>query len=553
MDSTGILQLEPNVQAEQVRDIWRDKAYRSLFYFAKVIMGYKELVGYLHGYGCDEIQNTALTIRKRGILWPRGHFKSTMGKAYALWCLLPKLEVDPWGNPYPEDIRYCHDPNKRILYVSESAIVAAKNLKDIKWAIENNEILKWLFPEIIPANFNATKWTDEEILLPRSKSYDESSITTKGVGGKGTGFHYDLIIYDDIVGEEASHSTPVMEDAINWFRAAPGLMNDQETAEELILGTRWKDGAADLYGWIMENIPDQYIWSIKSCYDDAGLPIFPDRFSKLKLDDIRRREGEYLFACNYLNDPTNKEGADFKPEWIRWYKVGEDGKTLYPEDGSAPVALSSLNRISFYDIAKGGKKSKAESALGGSGMASDGRLFVLDAWAENATAGEVSEVWHQMHDRFIFQKNYFEDFGVQSVVCEVVKLQEAESECARCKARGKSNVHHRHIRPEGWKPPGGNAQPNKEERIRLYSQKQFEGPGVYLRRGPKGMEKLKKQILAFPHMTQMDLIDMLAYLCKLSRRPLSDEYVAEEKEREEKILAQRETRSYTERNYGGYV
>lgn len=554
MNSTEILQLGNEGRAEDLRNQLRDKAYRSLYYFSKVIMTYKELVAHLHLPGCDWIQSTALTIRKRGLLWPRGHFKSTMGKGYALWSVLPKLQLDPWGNPYPEELVYCHDPNTRILYVSESADVAAKNLRDIKWNVENNQILRWLFPELIPPNLNDTKWTDDEILLPRSRSFDEPTITTKGVGGKGTGFHYDKIIYDDIIGEEASHSEAKMQDAIEWFKAAPGLMNDQETAEELILGTRWKDGSADLYGWIEEHIPDQYSWNKLGCYDEDGEPIFPERFSREKLNQIRRREGEYLFACNYLNDPTAPEGADFQPDWIRWYDVSEDKKTLIPTDGTPPILLGNLLRISFYDVSAGGKSATAENAIVGTGQAADKRLFALEAWSENCTAGRAVEEWHRINDRFIFYKNYYEQVSAQKAIEDINRLHGQEDACPRCKDDGRGDaVVHRKIRPIGEKPPGGKGQVSKEERIRLWAQKQFETHGVYLRRGAKGMEKLKKQIIAFPHGRPIDLLDCLAYCCHLTRPPLSDEDLADERERREEALTPRESRVVAEVSYGGYI
>src|SRR5712692_2358103 len=295
IDSNTILQLSQEGKASELRDVLRHKAYTSLYFFTKVILSYRELQAHLHLPLCDGIQNTARTVRKRGRLWPRGHFKSTCGaKAYALWRVLPKLTQDPWGQPYDEDLLFCHDQNCRVLIIGESEEVASKDLKDLKWAIEHNQILKWLFPEIIPPNFNATVWRDDEVLLPRSKSFDESTFTAKGVGGKGTGFHYDLLVYDDIIGEDASHSEAKMKDAIDWFRTAPGLLNDPERGEELILGTRWKDADNDLYGWIMQNIPTQYQWDIKGCYADDGEPIFPERFSKPTLELIRQRQGEYL-------------------------------------------------------------------------------------------------------------------------------------------------------------------------------------------------------------------------------------------------------------------
>src|SRR5438477_25159 len=108
-DSTTIIQLGKEGRADDMRAMLRDKAYRSLYYFTKVVLGYKELTVQLHLPWCDYIQNTARTVRQRGLLQPRGHFKSTIGKGYALWRVLPRLTHDHTGAPYEEDLIFCHD------------------------------------------------------------------------------------------------------------------------------------------------------------------------------------------------------------------------------------------------------------------------------------------------------------------------------------------------------------------------------------------------------------------------------------------------------------
>lgn len=163
----AIMELAEQGKAEELRDLLRSRSYDSLYEFARATLNYKEMTPAFHLPLCNLVQNREN--KKQGILAPRGHFKSTIFKAYALWRIL-------------------HDCNLRVLYVGESDTVAQKNLRDIRGRIENNQVLLWLFPELIPPDFNATKWTDSEILLPRTASFDETSIMTAGVGAKMTGF-----------------------------------------------------------------------------------------------------------------------------------------------------------------------------------------------------------------------------------------------------------------------------------------------------------------------------------------------------------------------------
>src|SRR6266478_39481 len=204
LDQHPIMQLATDGKVDELRHELRQRCFRKsggLYYFVKVVMGYKELVTHFHLEFCNHIQNT-IQQRKRGYLRPRGTFKSTIiSKSYPLWRLAgggspiieDLLRFEPaeqlaFYQTYPEQ-----DPrNLRIMIIGESDTVAQKNLRDPKWHLQNNDLLKWLFPELIPPDTNATKWTDDEILLPRSKSFDESTITCDGVGAKRTGFHWDL-------------------------------------------------------------------------------------------------------------------------------------------------------------------------------------------------------------------------------------------------------------------------------------------------------------------------------------------------------------------------
>jgi hypothetical protein len=235
VNEQGILEIAESGDAGLLHGQVRERALASLYYFSKAILGY-QLVSHLHLPFCNELQAT-IQDRKRGFLLPRGTYKSTIvSKSYPLW-------------------RYLSNQNIRVLIVGESDPVACKNLKDIKWNVENNQLFRWAFPEAIPPDINKTVWNESEILLPRQRSFDESTITATGVGSRVTGKHFDLIVYDDIIGEKAAGSEAEMETAKEWFRYAPGLLADPAISEELIIGTRWKYGAADLYGWIMQELP----------------------------------------------------------------------------------------------------------------------------------------------------------------------------------------------------------------------------------------------------------------------------------------------------------
>jgi hypothetical protein len=577
VDSNQILQLASSGDAVALRATLRDKAIRSLYYFDKVVMGYKDMVDHFHLPFCDHIQNTWRQ-QRRGYLMPRFHFKSTVGKGYCPWRLitLTEEEKNRYGaerdSAYAsgqqelfeelEQVLHLHDPNTRIALIGESDSIAEKNLRDIKGKIEKSQLLRWLFPELIPDP--GMKWAEDAIELPRTKSFDEYSIHTFGISSRKTGLHFDLLLYDDFIGEVASQSPAEMEKAWSSFQKAPGLSNDPFTVEELILGTRWKHGTADVYGRIMKFMPEEdtyvdedgatrntgFTWYIQSCWDEDGNPIFPERVNRQILEGHRKRMGQYNFACQFENNPTAIEGADFKPEWIKTYTISEDRQTILPDDGTPPIRLSKLLRMAFYDPSSGGRSATAENAIAGAGMAADRRMFALKMWSKNTSFGEALEKYHAINDSYIFYTTFYEDVGAQKSLEDIQRERRAQTECRYCKEHGKPGVHHKPLVLIPVKPPGGKGKATKEERIRTFAQPVMEEGRFYIHRG---MLKLKKQILDFPHGDLVDEFDAVAYLCWKLRPPISDEQYEEEKDRQEKAAVPHQPRTHTEVNYGGYA
>lgn len=555
--------------AGKLRSTLRRKALTSLYFFSKVCMNYDKLVQHLHLPFCSHITDTIKDL-KRGYLWPRGHFKSTIvGKSYAPWRLIGG------GSPWVKDILACEtaeelveqykatpdcDPrNNRIFLGGESEKIGQKNLKDLKDLIENNQMFRWLFPEIIPQDLNKTKWTEGEILLPRTRSYDESTITATGVGAKVTGFHFNIRIYDDLIGEDTANSDAKMEDALHFFQYAAGLADNQATDEELIAGTRWRHGTADLYGWIMKNMPYEeingdvfgfkfFVRSAEETDPETGIDkvIFPERFSKSILEGLKRRLGEYKYNCNYMNRPTSPEGADFSIKHYKTFSVDRDAagqlNTITPRDGTPPIKLGQLFRVSFYDPSTGGKSAQCEGAIAIVGMAPDRRIFVLEMWGANCGYKEAVEQNMKFNDQYVLHKRLYEKKGAQGAVEDVVHLRaRIPGPCPNC---GKER--HDRFTIEPFSPDAG----IKEDRIRSYMQAAWEEGRVYMH--PKLVEG-KRQLEEFPFCNLVDRVDALASAVKNLRIPLSTDEVESRNIEMAAVHQVKEARTHTSQSYGGYV
>jgi len=526
-----ILQIAETGKAEDLWQELRDKADSSLYYFTKVVMNFRDLTDGFHLPVCVKIEEDEV-LQDAGYLMGRAHFKSTIWK-----CRLLR--------------KYLVDHEQRFLIIGESDTVAKSKLIDIKWHILNNQLLRWLYPELQSVDTQNTKWTDSEILLPREGSYDEPTFTCDGIGAKRTGFHYTEITFEDVIGDKAASSEAVMDAAWDWIEYSRGLLHDPAKSKRRFIGTRWKHGTGDVYGRAMIAMPGVK-WYIRAAIENE-VPVFPERFSLATLASIRQEEGDYKFNCQYMNNPTAPGGADFEASWIQEYEVHEDGHTIIPCDGTAPIDTGHLLRMSFFDVSSGGKTAQCENAIPFAGMDHLRRIFFLEDWGDNCTIGEAVEAWHVMNDRWRAYKNHYELVGAQKSVEDFCLERKLQPECPYCSAghvvEGKyAHNPHKRIAPIGVKPEGGKL--SKEERIRMYAQKPMQEKRVYLRRG---MTKLRNQIIEFPHGPLVDRLDAAAYLIHLLRPPISDADVESEKARDQVARLGGKCFTHQEFDRGGYA
>lgn len=539
---SDIIRIAETGDSEEVLRWYREQSDKSLYFFNKEVLGYQDLTPSLHAPVCDWLIST-MPKRGRGLIMPRKFFKSTNVKGYVLH-------------------RLRKDTNLRFLFVGENDKVGGKNLTDVRWHLQNNRLLRALYPEMIPAE--GAKWTESEIMLPRDKTFDEPTITTIGIGAKHTGFHYNEIIYDDPIGLVAADSPAEMNAATTWFEAAQGLL-DSPASLELIVGTRWMDGIADTYGYVMEKMPyrtgaceecdgkgrrgsipckfcdgtgifhEGYVWYVRQAIED-GKSIFPERYPMQELEKIRKRLGPRLWAANMMNDPAIPGNQDFPDEWIRSYTVLPEGKGIRLEDGET-VYYRDMVRMMVYDPSSGGISAEAENAVVVAGMDMKRRIFVLEDWAANCGFSEGVEKCHKLNDKWRVWKCYYEAVGAHKEVGNHFKNR-PKGDCPVCKRE------HRRLMYEPIIPPGV----DKDERIRTLAQPSFEEKRVYLR---PGMEKLRRQITGFPFAKLKDRFDALAYCISKMRAPTSTE--AQEDQQDQYQQRASTPRSNTSRNYGGYA
>lgn len=308
---------------EAVRIVLRDRCKTDYWFFQCRVYGNKDTKNPLHMDMCDRWQKR---IKQKFSLWllPRSHLKtSCFTEGGTLWELI-------------------NDGELRFLIVNAKLDNAIDILANIRMCIETNEIFRWLFPEYCidlasKAVRNRCKWLTHRLDFPCSNraGRKEGNIEVMSVGASLVSKHYDRMIFDDPVNDENTTTKEYRDKIDRWYKNALQLRHDANSIIRLI-GTRWHFD--DLYSrrikdekarrrrakeagktvkpryWIYHR---QVVEKVDvggeqiAGYDDVQ-PIWPERFNKDAVEEIRDENGSYIFSCQYMNNPLPEEDAVFK-------------------------------------------------------------------------------------------------------------------------------------------------------------------------------------------------------------------------------------------------
>lgn len=211
------------VQFDQGSPQWhayRKKALTDLYWLCDVVLGYGALVPMrpaTHYLMCRFMERRtgepALDEAPvRLILVPRALGKSTCcTQGYAIQAA-------------------CRNPDTSLMLANEKEENAARFLRSIKQEFESNELLRALFPEVIPDTYQNQRWSVTEADVKRSGRRKEPTFFVTGTGGTVTGMHPDEIIVDDMLSVDAMQNAKVGARQItaqlnDWTHTLPALVN----------------------------------------------------------------------------------------------------------------------------------------------------------------------------------------------------------------------------------------------------------------------------------------------------------------------------------------
>lgn len=455
---------------DETRAELRRAALESTYFMAKSVLGFKDLTPKLHWEMCKWIENGRT--HKHGVV-PRDHLKTS------IWTITDTAR------------RAVRDPNIRILLGNETATNASHFLRRIEAIWDRNQLFRWLFPEVIWWDeAKRGKWSEVEMVIPRSNDYNESTIESIGVGGAVVSRHYNLIKLDDLVGKDASESAEVMKKTLDWYQYAESLLDHPVLSEIQNFGTPW--ALFDLHQWILKNEQDIDVF-FRGCYDKDGNPIWSERFSPAALDRIKRKIGFFKFSCQYLCKPHDPDSGGFDERDLRYWSWVNGFVSPRSGDDRARIDPGTFRYYIRVDPAISEKRGAARTAIVVDGLAPDGkRLFLMESWAKRCTPFEMIDRLFELDEQY-----NPESIGIESVAYQRILKPVIEAEAER---------RNRWLNIVEFKPDTGT---RKENRIYGKLHPVFKRAQYWV--NPDLHEEWLDEFRQFPNGQVCDLLDATAY------------------------------------------
>jgi hypothetical protein len=238
-------------------------------------------------------------------LWARFHYKSTIitfaGAIREVLC----------------------NPEITIAIFSVVKPIAQAFLAQIKGEFETNELLKWVYPDVLYRNPRTlgpdgrpARWSLERgLTVKRKGNPKEATIEAHGlIDGQPTSRHFNLHIYDDVVTQDYLSEEAIRKTTERWELA--DNLGSHLGVRKWMPGTRYH--YADTCGVVIERKSlKPRIYPATHDGTMSGEPVF---LSQERWHQIKRDQRSTVSAQMLLNPSAGNE-ATFQPAWLRNYDV----------------------------------------------------------------------------------------------------------------------------------------------------------------------------------------------------------------------------------------
>jgi hypothetical protein len=470
---TGILkkfvrdaEIQWGLETEAVKEK-KARIVSDLYYLGREIIG-NDWLGEIHKDLSDKLKGKW---ERALFLIPREHLKSTFITQYFTVQQILK------------------NPDVRFLISSETATLSEAFLSSIKKILMMPEIVD-LFGEQ-----KGEKWSADAITVAgrRNPSIKEATIMTCGVDKAITGFHFDFIIHDDIVGSTNVGTPEQLKKTFKYYKDSLSLL-DKKVGRLLMNGTVWHN--MDCYNIIIKNhIKEFQIFERREVDQHGGVEkdiIYPERFTPDKIAQLKSDLTEYEFNCQYRNKAKAADKDDFKEEW--WQSTYYDD---LPTQSHYNVAIT-------VDPAISRERGRHNSGIVVSCMDELGEVYLDRAIRKHMKPPEMLDILFELHRKY----DALENVDSVTVGVETIGFQEMISIAATERMEREDY----YFTIEDLKPKHN----SKIDRIRAL-QSWYKRLKIHHKRGE--CEDIEEELLWLGEGSHPDIADALAYAIKLWVRP----------------------------------
>lgn len=398
----------PEDSSEEVRLRMRELALTSTYFLAKTVLGYSKLRPEPHGELCEFLdfleeqrESGDFSMNRSEVLMPRDTYKTTIAT------ITRAIQ------------RGLKNPNSRGLIVADTAENSEGFGMEISNHFKSNPMLRWLFPEVIPENFNKVKWNEGAMTLRRTAYWSQPTFTLIGAFGGIESRHFDWIIPDDLVTEKALRSDAEMDKLNHWVGGLEQLLvNDVE-------GTIDHVGSHKKKGDTLEHQQKHYddgqppvvigphavkrgsmaIYS-RSIIENGKciFPFDPERksgVSEAYLARMRKNEPQRFWA-QLMNSPKGTGLNTFRIEDAGLFRL-EPGGLIRCFRGSELVHSTSvwaMDRVMVYDPSVAEKGTSSKQALHVVAKGSHPFRFVLESHVAHTPPDEMMEMLFEWQSKW---------------------------------------------------------------------------------------------------------------------------------------------------------
>lgn len=275
----------------------------------------KEFDEKTHGDLIQAFQDWAdgkLTLYELIAMLPRGHFKTTLFACILTWLV-------------------ARDRNVTACIVGAVHSTGADTVFIIRQLLESPRMI-----EIYGPFRGESVWNNEElVVMGRTETMRESTVKVMGIESFKPGGHFTVVWFDDPE-DQNTVNTPELRAKTREVYALGRPMADKPGSMRWLTGTFWDDddlychlilqyglgsvaeetGKLEVQNGAVSKSGKQMVF-FKPAEDEEGNPLFPARFSKETLKEIRE-EMEFTspgsYDKQYLLDPASRKSARFRPE-----------------------------------------------------------------------------------------------------------------------------------------------------------------------------------------------------------------------------------------------